>query len=90
MSNTRKVKVALDENRLLILGAQVLFGFQFEGAFQDLFGELPLTSRRLDCLALVLMASVVGLLIAPSMQHRIGDDGAATDRIHGIAGLFAA
>jgi hypothetical protein len=27
MSNARKVKVALDENRLLILGVQMLFDF---------------------------------------------------------------
>ena len=29
-----KLKTALDENRLLILGAQVVFGFQFDGIFR--------------------------------------------------------
>jgi hypothetical protein len=43
----KKLKTALDENRLLILGAQVLLGFQFECFFQDGFSELsPLMSRR--------------------------------------------
>jgi len=30
-----RLKTALDESRLLILGAQVLFGFQFEAVFQE-------------------------------------------------------
>jgi hypothetical protein len=33
----RRIKTALDETRLLILGSQVLFGFPFAGAFQDDF-----------------------------------------------------
>ena len=37
----RRVKLALDEMRLLILGVQVLLGFQFESFFQDGFAELP-------------------------------------------------
>jgi hypothetical protein len=34
MRLSKKVKTALDETRLLILGAQVLFGFQFKGIFK--------------------------------------------------------
>ena len=34
MTLERQLKVPLDESRLLILGAQVLFGFQFNGIFQ--------------------------------------------------------
>ena len=45
MTLERKLKIALDESRLLILGAQVLFGFQFNGIFQELFDELPRLSR---------------------------------------------
>jgi hypothetical protein len=37
-----RLKIALDESRLLILGAQVLFGFPFAAVFQELFQ----TSRR--------------------------------------------
>ena len=36
----KKVKTALDETRLLILGAQVLFGFQLNGVFQEAFAGL--------------------------------------------------
>jgi hypothetical protein len=35
MQLERQLKIALDESRLLILGAQVLFGFQFNGIFQE-------------------------------------------------------
>jgi hypothetical protein len=89
MSLTHKVKTALDENRLLILGAQVLFGFQLQGVFQEEFAALPDFDRELDAIALGLLALTLALLIAPSMQHRIVEAGADTVRIHGVAGLFA-
>jgi hypothetical protein len=38
-STHRKVKTALDESRLLILGAQILLGFHLNGAFQSGFGK---------------------------------------------------
>jgi hypothetical protein len=60
MSLSRKVKTALDENRVLILGAQVLFGFQLQGGFQEGFAELPSHARSLNCLALVLIALTIG------------------------------
>jgi hypothetical protein len=89
MSLSRKVKTALDENRLLILGAQVLFGFQLQGVFQEEFASLSALDRKLDTVALMLMTLTVGLLIAPSMQHRLVEAGADTVRIHAVAGLFA-
>ena len=72
MTLERKLKIALDESRLLILGAQVLFGFPFNGIFQDLFDELPRLSRALAAAGLTLLMATIGLLVAPSMQHRIG------------------
>jgi hypothetical protein len=35
MELSKKVKIALDETRILILGAQILLGFQFRGVFSD-------------------------------------------------------
>jgi hypothetical protein len=89
MSMSRKVKTALDENRLLILGAQVLFGFQFQGVFQETFADVPSYTRIINSLALALMALTIGLLIAPSVQHRIVEEGTDTVRIHAVAGIFA-
>ncbi|PAY06787.1 hypothetical protein CK489_28480 [Bradyrhizobium sp. UFLA03-84] len=70
-----KLKTALDESRLLILGAQVLFGFAFQGVFQELFRDVSPAGHSLQCAALVLLCGSVGLLIAPSMYHRIACNG---------------
>ena len=36
-----KLKMALDEGRLMILGAQVVFGCQFQMVFQERFQDAP-------------------------------------------------
>lgn len=71
MAIEAKLKTALDESRLLILGAQVLFGFQFEAVFQELFAEIPMTSRYVHCAGLVMLLASICLLIAPSLFHQI-------------------
>lgn len=63
---------------MLMLGAQVLLGFQFQAPFQDAFGQLSQTEKTLELLILVLMIVVIGLLIAPSARHRIVHDGRAS------------
>jgi Family of unknown function (DUF6328) len=60
-----KRKTALDESRLLILGAQVLFGFAFQAAFQELFAEVDSAGRTMQILALGLLSLSVALLIVP-------------------------
>lgn len=92
MSETRhdrRVKTALDETRLLILGAQILFGFHLNGAFQSGFGALGFEARALHAASFLLMALAVALLVAPSLQHRIVDEGQATDRIVTATTRFA-
>jgi hypothetical protein len=88
VSLAKKLSTALNETRLLILGAQVLFGFEFHGIFQDGFPDLPRTGRYLDCVSLLCMATAIGLLIAPSAQHRIVERGEETRRIHRVTTLF--
>jgi hypothetical protein len=87
MEIERRLKIALDESRLLILGAQVLFGFQFEAAFQELFVSLPVSSRYVHCAGLLLLLISVGLLIAPSLFHQIIFEG--EDRPGAIAAATA-
>jgi hypothetical protein len=89
MQLERQLKIALDESRLLILGAQVLFGFQFNGVFQEQFKELPAASRILVCAGLFLILIAVALLIAPSMQHRIVEKGQDSQRVLALATLCA-
>jgi Family of unknown function (DUF6328) len=76
-----KVKTALDETRTLMLGAQILLGFQFHGAFQERFDALSRPAKIIDAAALLLMLTSIGLLIAPSAFHRIVDRGESTGRM---------
>jgi uncharacterized protein DUF6328 len=89
MSLARKVKVALDETRMLVIGTQVLLGFQFNGAFQEGFSELPHGARRLHLIALVLLALTIGCLIVPTMQHRLVERGQASGRMQHLATRMA-
>ncbi|HYZ22963.1 MAG TPA: DUF6328 family protein [Rhodopila sp.] len=89
MPLSAKVKTALDETRTLILGAQILLGFQFQSAFRPRFQELPAHGMvSLGC-ALGLLLATVGLLIAPSAFHRIAERGASTGRTQVVAGRCA-
>ncbi|HZU89152.1 MAG TPA: DUF6328 family protein [Stellaceae bacterium] len=84
MELSQKVKTALDETRILILGAQILLGFQFRGAFSEVYEELPAHAHILDSLALGLMVVAVGLLIAPGPYHRIVEGGEDTGAFHAV------
>jgi hypothetical protein len=84
-----KVKTALDETRTLILGSQILIGFQFQAAFQNAFEQLPAHARWMDGAALILMVSVAALLIAPSVYHRIVENGQDSVRIHHMISIMA-
>jgi hypothetical protein len=86
----RRVKTALDETRLLILGAEILFGFHLNGAFQSGFAALAPHARALHAASFAMMAISVALLITPSLQHRIVDHGNATQRIVSASAVFAA
>lgn len=90
MPLSRKVKTALDETRTLMLGAQILLGFQFHGAFQQRFDALAPQAKLLDAVALALMLTSVSLLIAPSPFHRIVDRGESTGRTQATLSACAA
>jgi hypothetical protein len=77
----RKVKTALDETRLLILGAQILFGFHLNAAFQPGFSKLGHAWWIVYACSFSVMALGVGLLIAPSLEHRIVEQGRSSGRI---------
>ena len=77
----RKLKTALDETRLLILGVQILLGFEFQCAFQDRFDRLSEGAKQLNLAALGLIVLSIAILIAPSMQHRIVEAGQSTARL---------
>lgn len=81
MKAAQKLKIALDETRMLILGAQVLLGFQMRSVFQDAFEQLRVHAKIWDGIALLIMVAVVGLLIAPAAHHRVVEQGNASGYI---------
>jgi hypothetical protein len=89
MELSKKVKLALDETRMLILSAQILLGFQFRGVFSDGYDQLPTEVRYLNGLALGLMVLLVGLLITPGPYHRIVESGADTSHFHAVVTVIA-
>jgi hypothetical protein len=89
VSLAKKTKVALDDSRTLMLGAQILLGFQLQAPFQNAFDALCPLERWLNVLTLVLMIVVAGTLIAPSARHRIVDEGEATVAINEFVTLTA-
>jgi hypothetical protein len=89
MKLSAKVKIALEETRMLILGAQILLGFQLRGAFSEGFDVLPIHIRYLDGLGLGLLVVTIGLLIAPGPYHRIVEGGQDTGRLHQFVTMIA-
>jgi hypothetical protein len=83
------LKTSLDELRMQMLGSQVLFGFQFQGLFQDNFEALPISGKTADAVAMALMILVLGLIVAVPCQHRIVDQGESTLRILRISSRYA-
>lgn len=77
-----KVKSALDEARMLVIGAQVLVGLQFRSFFEKGFDSLPLPSQALKLAGLGLMLVAIGLLISPAAYHRLVERGEDTEEIH--------
>jgi|UPI00047FD1B6 hypothetical protein len=78
MEMQRKLKTALDETRMLMMGSQILFGFELQAVFQERFSELDDARRALISLAILLMAATIGALIAPSCRHRLLEGGEAS------------
>src|ERR1043166_8310529 len=58
--------------------------------FQDAFEQISPVGRSLNACGYFLMASTVGFLIAPSMQHRLVECGRDTERLHRVTSMFAA
>jgi len=52
------IKVSLDELRMQMLGVQVLFGFQFQGLFQQGFHDVSAMGRQVDALGASIGSSI--------------------------------
>jgi hypothetical protein len=84
-----KAENALDETRMLILGAQVLLGFNFQRTLEPGFERLPVDTQHVKLLGLGLMLVAVALLIAPSAYHQVVEHGNDSQRLIDFAGRIA-
>jgi hypothetical protein len=76
---------ALNEGRILILGAQVLVGFGFRSVFQEGFPRLHDAQQQLWMWSLALLLGSLCLLILPVPFHYIAESGEPTTRLHRLA-----
>jgi hypothetical protein len=83
------VHTALDELRMQMLGTQVLFGFQFQGVFQDGFQTLSRPVQLIDLTVFGILILTFAFLVAPAAQHRLVERGVATRRLFNTANRFA-
>ncbi|HKP46959.1 MAG TPA: DUF6328 family protein [Pyrinomonadaceae bacterium] len=80
-----KIKIALDESRILVLGTQILLGFQYRAFFEEGFTALPRLSQNLKLIALVLLLLAIALIMWPSAYHRVVARGADSEAVHWFA-----
>jgi hypothetical protein len=83
-----RVEHMLTEARVLLPGAQALFGFQMAVLLTEPFGDLPAFSKFLHAVALCCIALAVILLMAPASFHRIAFGGENTESFHRIGSRF--
>jgi hypothetical protein len=79
-STKEKLRNALSEVRTLVLGAQILLGFQYQALFWPGFEELPPYAKSMSAVTLAMMLASIACLVAPSPFHRISEGGEATLR----------
>ena len=77
-----KIKTALDESRMLIIGMQILLGFQYRAVFEPGFQPLPAVSQYIKLAGLAILLLAIGLIMWPSAYHRIVYQGNDDPNLH--------
>lgn len=80
-----KVQYALDEGRMLVLGVQVLLGFELQAFVMPAYDALPEPIRVTKLVSLCMLLLAITLLLAPVARHRIVDDGRDTPRLEAFS-----
>ena len=77
-----RIEHMLTEARLVLPGAQALFGFQLLVVLSEAFDKLPAASKLLHALSAGCIALAVILLMAPAAYHRIVYGGEDAEEFH--------
>jgi len=81
-SLNEKIDHAFDETHMLILGVQVLIGFQFQSVFQTVFDRLPAWTQYLKLGGLGLLLFALAWLIAPAAYQSLAERGEDTPALN--------
>jgi hypothetical protein len=84
-----RVQNALDEGRILVIGMQILLGFQYRAFFEPGFERLPAWAQATKLTGLCVMLVSLALVILPGPFHRLVEGGEDTERVHRVASLTA-
>jgi hypothetical protein len=76
-----RIEQALTELRVVLPGAQALFGFQFAAVLTESFAQLPVALKGVHLASLGVVAAAVIMLIAPAAYHRIAAAGNADEGV---------
>jgi hypothetical protein len=76
-----RIVQALTELRVILPGAQALFGFQVSAVLTDRFLTLSATSAYVHLVSMGLVVVAIILLIAPATYHRIAASGNAEEAV---------
>lgn len=78
-----RVQAALDESRILVLGAVVLLGFEYRAVFEPRFEEMPDWAKLSKLVSLCVILVAFCLIVLPAAYHRIvaaGEDSEDVNR----------
>jgi hypothetical protein len=78
-----KLENALNEDRILMLGIQVLIGFDYRAVFEDKFTQLLPVMQYLKIVSLSLLIAALALMLAPLTFHWIRGRGENHRELHG-------
>jgi hypothetical protein len=78
----------LTEARVVLPGAQALFGFQLAIVLTQSFEQLPTASMIMHATSLFLVAFAVVLLMAPAAYHRIVYAGEDSEDMHRVGSVL--
>jgi hypothetical protein len=85
LNDRDKVKLALDEARMLILGAQILLGFEYRTFLEPGMDELPRPWHYVKLMGLVLILLTNCLLMWPATFQQLSERGEATEPVDRFA-----
>jgi hypothetical protein len=83
-----KIEQMLTEARVVLPGAQALFGFQLAIVLTLSFEQLPGPSKIIHAASIFLVALAVVLLMAPAAYHRIVYAGEDTQDMHRVGSIL--